>query len=266
LIGADGIHSAVRRHFHPGEGLPKWNGVTLWRSTTRMKAVDIEPTMIWAGYPDQKFVAYPIHLDRVRDEAVLNWICELRSADPGAAPPEDWNRMADRAEFAPRFAHWRWQGLDVPAIIEASEAIGVFPMTDRDPLPRWSFGRATLIGDAAHPMYPIGSNGATQAIIDARVLAYHLAGHGEVEAALADYETERRPATAQIVLANRAQGPDRVLDLAEQRAADPAIDLDNALPIEEREAIAAQYKSVAGFAPAELNARASYSPVGPRVR
>ena len=260
LIGADGIHSAVRRFFYPDEGQPKWNGVTLWRSTTRMPADLVSPTMIWAGHANQKFVAYPIQIDRERGEAVLNWIADLRSADPGAPPPEDWNRIGNRADFAPHYADWRWDTEDVPEIIAQSAEISVFPMTDRDPLPRWSFGRVTLIGDAAHPMYPIGSNGATQGVIDARVLTWHLATKDSIEDALLAYDEQRRPATAAIVLANRAQGPDRVLELARERASDPSVDLDDVLPFAERQAIAAQYKSVAGFAPFELNARMSFSP------
>jgi 2-polyprenyl-6-methoxyphenol hydroxylase-like FAD-dependent oxidoreductase len=148
----------------------------------------------------------------------------------------------------------------VPAIVAAAPAIYEFPMVDRDPLPRWTFGRASLIGDAAHPMYPIGSNGATQGIIDARALAFHLASRPDAETALAAYEAERREATSAIVLMNRAQGPDRVMDLAEQRAPNPGDDLDAALPVAERAAIAAEYKRVAGFDPQALNRKPSYSP------
>jgi 2-polyprenyl-6-methoxyphenol hydroxylase-like FAD-dependent oxidoreductase len=132
-------------------------------------------------------------------------------------------------------------------------------MVDRDPLPRWTFGRASLLGDAAHPMYPIGSNGATQGVIDARAFAFHLATASSPDEGLARYEAERRPATERIVLMNRANGPDQVMELAEQRAPDPQDDLDAALPMAERQAIADRYKQVAGFDPQTLNARPSYS-------
>jgi 2-polyprenyl-6-methoxyphenol hydroxylase-like FAD-dependent oxidoreductase len=259
LLGADGIHSAVRRHFYPQEGRPKWNGVTLWRSITRLPVDQVGPTMIWAGYSAQKFVAYPIEIDRATNEVVLNWICDLRQADPGTPPPEDWNSIGERGDFLPGYADWKWAGVDVPAIVNASGPISVYPMMDRDPLPQWTFGNITLVGDAAHPMYPIGSNGATQGIIDARVLAYHLASQGDVGTALAAYEAQRRPATNAIVLANREQGPDLVLELAARRAPDPGTDLDLVLPVSERKEIAARYKTLAGFAPADLNARPSFS-------
>ena len=259
LIAADGIHSAVRRKFYLDEGIPKWNGVTLSRSTTRMAAPPGGARMIWAGHSRQKFVAYPIRHDPRTGETLLNWICDLKSGSTATPPPEDWNRKGDRAALLSAYKGWRWEEIDVPAIIAASGDIYEFPMVDRDPLPRWTFGRTTLLGDAAHPMYPVGSNGATQGIIDARVIAFHLAGAPDVDTALARYEDERREATSRIVLMNRAQGPDKVMDLAEERAPTKAHDLDAVLPHSERADIAAGYKKAAGFAPASLNARHSYS-------
>jgi 5-methylphenazine-1-carboxylate 1-monooxygenase len=259
LLGADGIHSAVRRKFYPGEGPPKWNGVTLWRSTSRSGKLLGGRSMIWAGHHRQKFVAYPIRYDPASGETLLNWICDLRRGEPGAPPArEDWNRLGVREDFLPRFSDWRWPGIDVPALVGASGDIFEFPMVDRDPLPRWTFGRTTLMGDAAHPMYPIGSNGATQGIIDARALAYHLAGASDVDAALAAYEADRREATARIVLTNRAHGPDQVLELAEQRAPGADDDLDALLPMAERQAVADAYKTIAGFDPATMGARSPY--------
>ena len=258
LIGADGIHSAVRRRFYPEEGVPRWNGITLWRSTSPVSAPMGGRAMIWAGWSGQKFVAYPIGRDPMTGEERLNWVCDLKRADADTPPPRDWNRSGDRADFLPRFADWRWPSLDVPAIIAAAGPIYEFPMVDRDPLPGWTFGHVTLLGDAAHPMYPIGSNGATQGIIDARVLAWHLAKAGSAAEALAGYESDRREATARIVLMNRQQGPDRVLDLARERLADGGL-LADVLPAEERAAIAQSYKQTAGFDPAVLNQRGSFS-------
>jgi len=259
LVAADGIHSTVRRTFYPGEGMPRWNRVTLWRSTAMLPSFPPGPTMLWAGHSRQKFVAYPIGHDPRSGETLLNWICDLK-AEGGETPArEDWNRRGDPEDILPAFADWRWPGVDVPAMIAAAGAIYEFPMVDRDPLPRWTFGRATLIGDAAHPMYPIGSNGATQAVIDARALAFHLRRSSDVDSGLAAYEAERREATSRIVLLNRAQGPDKVMDLAQERAPNPEDDLDARLPMSERAAIAAEYKRVAGFDPATLNAKPSYS-------
>jgi 5-methylphenazine-1-carboxylate 1-monooxygenase len=262
LVAADGIHSAVRRKFYPTEGRPKWNGVTLWRSTTRTGPVLGGRSMLWAGHARQKFVAYPIRFDPASGETLLNWICDLKLHDEGAAPPEDWNTPGRREDFAPRFADWTWPGVNVPELISASGEIFEFPMVDRDPLPRWTFGRTTLLGDAAHPMYPIGSNGATQGIIDARAFSFHLATAPDIDEGLRRYEDERRAATARIVLMNRANGPDQVMELAEQRAPNPDDDLDAVLPLVERQAIADNYKQVAGFNPGTLNDRASYSVSG----
>jgi 2-polyprenyl-6-methoxyphenol hydroxylase-like FAD-dependent oxidoreductase len=259
LIGADGIHSAVRRQFYPNEGAPRWNGVTLWRSTSPVAGPMGGKAMIWAGRSAQKFVAYPIGKDPRTGLDRLNWICDLKVTEDGAPPLRDWNKPGNRADFLPPFAGWRWSGVDVPAIVNASGPIYEFPMVDRDPLPKWTFGRVTLMGDAAHPMYPIGSNGATQGILDARVFAWHLATHDRVEDALHQYEADRREATARIVLMNRQQGPDKVLDLAAERLSAGHGALEDILPMAERAAIADGYKQTAGFSPATLNKRASYS-------
>lgn len=261
LIGADGIHSAVRKQFYPDEGAPRWNGITLWRSTSPVAAPMGGKAMIWAGYSAQKFVAYPIGKDPRTGLDRLNWICDLKVTDAGSPPPRDWSRPGKRSDFLPPFAAWRWSGIDMPAIVEASGPIYEFPMVDRDPLPQWTFGRTTLMGDAAHPMYPIGSNGATQGIIDARVFAWHLAKAGSVEEAMERYESERREATARIVLMNRQQGPDKVLDLAKERLEQKSGSLDDVLPMAERADIAQSYKLTAGFKPQDINERASYSVV-----
>jgi 2-polyprenyl-6-methoxyphenol hydroxylase-like FAD-dependent oxidoreductase len=261
LAGADGIHSALRKKFYPDEGRPKWNGVSLFRSTSEMGRLLAGRSMVWAGHARQKFVAYPIRYDPDTGNTLVNWICDLRTeGEDTAAPAEDWNRTGDRADLLPRYRDWRWSGVDIPQIIASSDEIFIFPMIDRDPLPKWTIGRATLLGDAAHPMYPIGSNGATQGIIDARAFAYHLSTAPDPDEALARYEAERRPATERIVLMNRAHGPDRVMELAEQRAPGIDDDLSARLPMAERRAIADEYKQVAGFDPAALRAKPQYTP------
>ncbi len=262
LIGADGIHSAVRRQFYPDEGSPRWNGITLWRSTSLVRAPMGGKAMIWAGRSAQKFVAYPIGKDPETGLDLLNWICDLKVTEDDAPPPRDWNRLGTRADFLPRFANWQWAGVNVPEIVNASGPIYEFPMIDRDPVTKWTFGRATLMGDAAHPMYPIGSNGATQGIIDARVFAWHLAKAASVEEALTGYEADRRETTARIVLMNRQQGPDRVLDLAAERLQGSAGTLEQLLPMAERAAIAQSYKQGAGFDPGVLNTSPSFSVPG----
>jgi 5-methylphenazine-1-carboxylate 1-monooxygenase len=248
VIGADGIHSTVRRKYYPDEGPAKFSGRMLWRAVSDTPPFLDGRSMIMAGHQDQKFVCYPVsrwHAERGR--SLTNWIAEL--ATPGATPPRsDWNRRVDRDVFRAPFADWRFDWLDVPAIIDAAPAIYEFPMVDRDPLPRWSFERVTLLGDAAHPMYPIGSNGASQAILDADALTAALAAERDPVRALECYDAERRPATARIVELNRKNGPEQVMQLAEERAPRGFTDIEQVIPRAELEAIAARYKQVAGFA------------------
>ena len=260
VIGADGIHSAVRRQFYPQEGIPKWSGVSLFRGTTVLPKGQVGALMHWTGHSRQKFAGYPISIDPQSGEILFNWICDLKTAEAGSTPREDWNRRVDRAPLLPRYAGWQWPGIHVPEIVAGAGDVFEFPMVDRDPLPRWTQGRVTLAGDAAHPMYPIGSNGATQGILDARAIAYHLATAPDADDALARYEAERREATSRIVLTNRAHGPDKVLEIAAARAADPATDLAVVFPIPERAQIAQDYKLIAGFDPVQLRQRRSYTP------
>ena len=196
LIGADGIHSVVRQTLYPDEGPPIWNGAILWRGTTRGRPFLTGRSMIMAGHEFQKFVAYPISRSAAeRGEAEINWIAERKFRPDHVWRREDWNRAGNLDDFLPQFAGWRFDWLDVPAVIRAADRCFEYPMVDRDPLDRWTFGRVTLMGDAAHPMYPIGSNGASQGILDARVLAREIRRAGPTPEALLAYEAERRPAT-----------------------------------------------------------------------
>ncbi len=248
LVGADGIHAAVRRQLYPEEGLPRWGGNILWRATSRATTFLTGRSMSMAGSRARKFVAYPITAPGDDGICTVNWIAELdRSKGPPPAR-EDWNRRGAIADFLPAFASFRFDWLDVPALIRSAEGVFEFPMVDRDPLARWTHGRVTLLGDAAHPMYPIGSNGASQAILDARALADALSDEPDVEAALARYESARRPATAQIVLSNRQHGPECVLDIAEERAPGGFARVEDVFAPGELAEIAARYKRVAGFA------------------
>ncbi|MFO1320643.1 MAG: flavin-dependent oxidoreductase [Burkholderiales bacterium] len=248
MIAADGIHSTVRRTFYPDEGEPRFSGRILWRATTETTPVLTGRSMVWAGHDRQKFVSYPISEARRREgRTLMNWIAELRVPLDSTPPRSDWNRRVDKRVFREPFAHWHFGWLDVPALIDGADAIFEFPMVDRDPLPSWTRGRVTLLGDAAHPMYPVGSNGASQAILDAAELAERFKAGGALDAVLADYERVRRPATAAIVLANRVGGPDRVLQLAEERAPDGFERIEDVISRETLEAISMQYKQTAGF-------------------
>jgi len=260
LIGAEGIHSSVRSVLYPNEGPPIWNGAIMWRGiTTGLRFLDGR-TMIMAGHEAQKFVAYPI----ARNSAVINWIAERRFATDHTWRREDWNRPGRLEDFLPWFAEWRFDWLDVPSVISNAARCFEYPMVDRDPVDRWSFGRVTLLGDAAHAMYPIGSNGASQAILDARVLAREIQARGAVPEALSAYEAERRPATSRIVLANRGNGPEQVMQLVQERAPDGFDRIEDVLTGDELEEAASGYKRIAGFDKDELNARPSIVTPSPR--
>jgi 2-polyprenyl-6-methoxyphenol hydroxylase-like FAD-dependent oxidoreductase len=255
LIAADGIHSAARRLLWPDEGPPLFAGRLLWRAVSEASPFLAGRTMIMAGHQNQKFVCYPI--SRAHEQhgaALLNWVAELSLPD-GVAPTQDWNRQAPKQRFAAAFASWRFDWLDVPDLIDRAAAVYEYPLVDRDPLPRWSQGRMTLLGDAAHPMYPIGSNGASQAILDAECLADQLATEPDVERALEAYDAIRRPATAQIVYMNRANGPEQVMQIAEERAPEGFADVSEIISQEELSAIAARYKQAAGFSLQQVNQR-----------
>jgi 2-polyprenyl-6-methoxyphenol hydroxylase-like FAD-dependent oxidoreductase len=258
LIGADGIHSAVRRQLYPDEGPPVWDGTVLWRATTPGVPGLTGRSMIIAGHARQKFVYYPITpAPDARGRVLLNWAVQLHAAEHPLAQRGDWNRLGDVGAILPAFDGWRFPWLDIPALLRQTAVVYEYLMVDRDPLDRWSFGRVTLLGDAAHPMYPAGSNGAAQAILDARALADALAaaraGDGDIPAALGRYEAARRPPTTRLVLSNRQEGPERILQLVEERAPEGFDDLEAVVPRAELEAIAAQYKQAAGFDRQTLN-------------
>ncbi len=257
VVAADGIHSAARAQRYPSEGPLLWNGSLLWRGVAEIEPVMDGQTMIWAGHPEQKFVGYPI-ADLAKGRQAFNFIAELRSPDSELGAVEDWDRRGSLADFLPQFNEWDFGWLDVPAIVQAAPETFLFPMVDRDPVPRWTFGRSTLLGDAAHPMYPIGSNGASQAILDARVLAGCILRHrDDIEEALHRYELARRPATAAIVRANRGLGPELPMKLVEERAPEGFADIAEVITPEEIDNVTAEYRRTAGFSLAELQHRRS---------
>lgn len=251
LVAADGIHSVARAAFYPGEGPPTYSGRILWRATTLAAPFLTGASMIMAGHQDQKFVAYPIGAPRADGLQKINWIAELRIAE--SLRREDWNRRGAPEDFLPRFEDWRFDWLDVPALIRGAEAVYEYPMVDRDPLPRWSHGRVTLLGDAAHPMYPIGSNGASQAILDARALGEALAATDDPAGGLAAYEQARLSATAAIVLANRGNGPEQCMQLAQERAPEGFERIEDVFAPGELEAMAARYKVLTGLRAQEVS-------------
>jgi 2-polyprenyl-6-methoxyphenol hydroxylase-like FAD-dependent oxidoreductase len=266
LIAADGIHSAIREKLYPAEGPPIWNGRILWRGVTAARPFLSGRTMIMAGHEILKFVCYPISREADRDgNFQINWVAERHMPPTYRWRREDYNRAAKLEEFLPWFEDWKFDWLDVPGLIRNCSRAYEYPLVDRDPIPQWTFDRVTLLGDAAHPMYPIGSNGASQAILDARVLTREIMKHGQTNAALEAYEAERRPATTDLVLLNRRNGPEQVMQLVEERAPDGFKVVNDVLSQQELEEIAANYKRVAGFQVEALNARPPIVAIHPRA-
>jgi len=256
LIGADGLHSVVRERFYPRQALT-FAGQMMWRSSLPVPPYLGGRTMIMAGHRNQKFVAYPMS-PLADGNVVLNWIAELGTTGE-ASPREEWNRRVDKALFADRFRTWKFDWLDIPSIIDRAQAIFEFPKVDRDPVSRWTFGRVTLLGDAAHPMQPVGSQAGSQAIVDARAVACRLA-KGDPVGALTQYESERLPLMRAIALQNRAMGAEAMLELAEERAPDGFSDINDVLPQAEREERSAAYSRAAGLNVESVNACSPYSP------
>jgi 5-methylphenazine-1-carboxylate 1-monooxygenase len=256
LIAADGIHSAIREKLYSLEGPPLWNGRILWRGITASDAFLSGRTMIMAGHEILKFVCYPISKQPDSNgKFLINWVAERHMPPTYQWRREDYNRAANLEEFLPWFKDWRFDWLDVPGLIRNCPHAYEYPLVDRDPIAQWTFGPTTLMGDAAHPMYPIGSNGASQAILDARVLTREILAQGATNAALVAYEAERRPATTDLVMLNRRNGPEQVMQMVEERAPGGYNVVTDVLSVEELHTIAANYKRVAGFQVEGLNAK-----------
>ncbi|MFN3847919.1 MAG: flavin-dependent oxidoreductase [Spirosomataceae bacterium] len=250
LIGADGINSVVRQQLYPNEGPPVYSENVLYRGTTIMKPFLNGNSMAMIGSLRQKMVVYPIGKPDADGNCLINWVGNLKEGK-SKLTARDWNRESDKARLVEIYKSWNFDWLDVPKMIDGAKAVYEFPMSDRNPLERWTFGRVTLLGDAAHPMYPIGSNGASQAILDADCLTECLKSTSSIEEALIDYDKERVPAAAKVVLQNRAKGPDEIMDMMEDWF--PNGFLPEEVPHDKLAAVMDNYKKVAGFDIQTLN-------------
>jgi 2-polyprenyl-6-methoxyphenol hydroxylase-like FAD-dependent oxidoreductase len=257
LIGADGIRSAVRQSADPALGALATNGWMMYRGTTRSGRFLSGSSMVIIGDEHLRVVVYPI------EPGVNNWLL-VRPAEcgtdqggtDGGATAElgNWNRSVEPRAIAQCVHDWTFDWLDVPAMVAGSDIAWEYPMADFDPLSQWVFGRAALLGDAAHAMYPFGSNGASQAILDARVLAWQLAVQPDIDAALVAYQAERLPVASAVQLANRRQANDVMAKVSAMVRQDA-----HAGAQAELKEVEARYKRLAGFDAETLNARASWS-------
>jgi 5-methylphenazine-1-carboxylate 1-monooxygenase len=255
-IGCDGVNSTVRAGFYPGEQLV-FTGINTWRGVTRHKPILSGRSYLRVGsIRTGKIVIYPI-IDDIDGSGrqLINWTTEIAT---GAAEQNDWNKPGRLEDFIHIYESWRFDWLDVAELIRTADVIFEYPMVDKDPIDRWSFGRVSLAGDAAHPMYPRGSNGSAQGLIDARVLADALAGHDGPEAALCSYEAQRAGPAGKVVLTNRTQPPDFINTRVEELTGDkPFANLDDFITQDELRALSDQYKRVAGYAIADIRAPAN---------
>lgn len=245
-IACDGINSAIRKQFFPDEGEPRYSGINMWRGVTRWKPILSGASMVRAGWMSHgKMVIYPIRPAAADGLQLVNWVAEIETP---VYRKRDWNRSGSIDDFIGPFADWHFDWLDVPALIRAADSVLEFPMVDQDPLPRWSFDRVTLLGDAAHPMVPRGSNGAGQAILDARALTSALHENADPVAALAVYERQRLEATTRIVLTNRSNPPDAILREVFERTRDrPFAAIEDVISRDELVGLSEAYKRIAGY-------------------
>ena len=252
MIGCDGINSTVRSELYPAEGFANWSGIMMWRGTTKGSKFLSGKSMVMVGQRNQKFVAYPIH-EFADGEVLINWICDLKFPDDYHWTKQDWNLKGELVDLWPSFKDWTFPWLDVASVIKNTSDIYKYPMVDRNPLNRWTFERVTLLGDAAHAMYPIGSNGASQAILDSAHLARCLEQYGLNGDALCRYENIRRPSANKIVETNRLDGPDKILDIVAEKAPNGFKNINDVMPQEKMKQIAEKYKVIAGFDADTLN-------------
>jgi 2-polyprenyl-6-methoxyphenol hydroxylase-like FAD-dependent oxidoreductase len=266
LIGADGIHSAVRAQMHPAQPPIHWGGAVMWRGTTWAKPIRTGASFVGLGTHRQRIVFYPIsHPDPRTGLAMINWIAEVTMDNSEGWTQRGWFRQVGIDDFVHHFDNWVWDWLDVPAFLRQADAVFENPMIDRDPVSTWQDGPVALLGDAAHAMYPTGSNGASQAIVDARVLGAALVEHGVTPAALAAYDEKLCGPISQLVLRNRGAGPFGLLNIVDERCGGTFDNIDEVIPPAERAEFMAGYKAAAGFAVEKLNTAPPTIPRGARV-
>jgi len=267
LIGADGIHSAVRAQMHPAQPPIHWGGAIMWRGTTWGKPIRSGSSFVGLGTHRQRMVFYPIsHPDPQTGLSIINWIAEVTMDNSEGWKQSGWFRQVSTDDFIHHFADWIWDWLDVPALIRQADTVFENPMIDRDPVPTWHDGAVALLGDAAHAMYPTGSNGGSQAIVDARILGAAIIEHGVTPEALAAFDEKLCGPISQLILRNRGAGPFGLLNMVDERCGGRFDNIDDVIPPNERTEFMAGYKAAAGFAIEKLNKAPPTIPHGAKVR
>jgi 2-polyprenyl-6-methoxyphenol hydroxylase-like FAD-dependent oxidoreductase len=267
LIGADGIHSAVRAQMHPAQPPIHWGGAVMWRGTTWGTPIRTGASFVGLGTHRHRVVFYPISRPHPQTGlTIINWVAEVTMDNAEGWKQSGWFRQVNTDEFIHHFEGWVWDWLDVPALIREADSVFENPMIDRDPVPTWRDGPVLLLGDAAHPMYPTGSNGGSQAIVDARLLGAAMVEHGVTQEALAAYDAKLCEPISKLVLRNRGAGPFGLLNIVDERCGGTFDNIDDVIPPEERAAFMAGYRAAAGLAIEQLNKAPPTIPRGARVR
>ena len=267
LVGADGLHSTTRAQMHPDQPPIQWGGAILWRGTSPGLPIRSGASFVGVGSLRHRVVLYPISPpDPATGLATINWIAEITVDNSKGWAQGDWNRRVKLEDFAHHFEGWNYSWLDVPGMLRGAREVFEYPMIDRDPVPTWVDGRVALLGDAAHVMYPVGSNGASQAIVDARVLGAAMVSNGVTPAALRAYDDRLCADISALVLRNRGAGPFGLLGLVDERCGGVFDNIDDVIPSDERNAFMARYKAAAGFAIESLNQAPPTIEPGARVQ
>jgi 2-polyprenyl-6-methoxyphenol hydroxylase-like FAD-dependent oxidoreductase len=267
LVAADGLHSAVRQQMHPAQPPIQWGGAIMWRGVSRGKPIRTGASFVGLGTHRHRIVFYPISApDPNTGLADINWIAEITVDNKDGWPEGDWNRRVKHEDFIHHFTQWNYDWIDIPAMIRGAREVFEYPMVDREPVDTWRDGNVVLLGDAAHVMYPTGSNGASQAIVDARVLGAAMLEHGVNAAALAAFDAKLCPEISPLILRNRGAGPFGLLNLLDDRCGGVFDNIDDVIPKPERDEFMHRYKVAAGFAAEKLNNAPSLIPAGAQVR
>jgi 2-polyprenyl-6-methoxyphenol hydroxylase-like FAD-dependent oxidoreductase len=266
LIAADGLHSAVRQQMYPAQPPIQWGGAIMWRGVTKGKPIRTGASFVGLGTHRHRVVFYPISApDPETGLADINWIAEITVDNSRGWPEGDWNKQVRHADFMHHFEHWNYKWIDIPRMLRGAAEVFEYPMIDRDPVPTWVEGSVVLLGDAAHVMYPTGSNGASQAIVDARVLGAAMLEHCVNSKALQAYDAQLCAEISQLILRNRGAGPFGLLNLLDDRCGGVFENIDDVIPKAERDEFMLRYKTAAGFAAEKLNAAGSIIPAGAKV-